>query len=138
MSNERIIDERGGWFISAKHLNDLQRESVAELLRAAKGMSHADVSVRKNGQYLNFQIDWMKYLLPIDGVTAEARAGHALEEFQCVTRCLDHYKVPASRNGKELSLWGRICELVDSGFKPESKAAQHSSSEQEQSPKGTK
>lgn len=46
------------------HLNEWQLDSLQELAKAVRGMHNADIQVRKDGQDIWFQADWLKWLLP--------------------------------------------------------------------------
>jgi hypothetical protein len=110
--------EDSGWFLRDSHLNEPQQQSIAALVAFSRGMSRADVIVRKNGEDHGFEVDWLKHIKRVDGTTAEARAGHALEEYQTLTRMLDHYAIPKERNGSPLGLWGRVHALALQGLPP--------------------
>lgn len=47
--------------IPEKHLNELQQESINNLIRDAKGMHYATILMRINGEDRTFQVDWLKY-----------------------------------------------------------------------------
>ena len=111
--------EDSGWFLRDSHINEIQQQSIADLVAFSRGMSRADVIVRKGGYDHRFEVDWLKHIKRVDGTTAEARAGSALEEYECVTRMLNHYGVPAEVNGRRLSLWGRVHALAVQGLPPE-------------------
>lgn len=108
------LREDSGYFLAAGHINNLQHRSIDRFLRMARGMSRADIVMRIGGRDERFEADWLRHMEVIDGTTAEARAGHALEEYECVKRCLDHYGAPTHGGiaGRELSLWGRICAFA--------------------------
>jgi hypothetical protein len=42
-------------YLPDEHINELQRRSIEKLIEAARGMHHADLTVRKGGQDQHFR-----------------------------------------------------------------------------------
>lgn len=46
-------------------VNSAQAESIEKLRKAVHGMHFANIGIRKNGQDLRFEVDWIKHVLPL-------------------------------------------------------------------------
>jgi hypothetical protein len=55
------------WRIAPSHINDLQQQSIADLVKRCKAAHFVDVHVRVNGKWEVYQADWIKHLKPSDG-----------------------------------------------------------------------
>lgn len=49
-------------FIDNKHLNELMRKSIRQLVSDAKQASHATITMRVEGRDYVYQADWLKHL----------------------------------------------------------------------------
>lgn len=54
--------EAEGWFLSRSSVNEPQTESIGKLIKRAKHAHFVDVRVRINGQWEEYQADWIKHL----------------------------------------------------------------------------
>ena len=48
-------DKQMNLYLPDEHINELQRRSIEKLIEAARGMHHADLTVRKGGQDQHFR-----------------------------------------------------------------------------------
>jgi hypothetical protein len=51
------------WNLSKKNINDLQQRSIDELVRRCKQAHFVNVRVRVNGEWEEFEADWLKHLV---------------------------------------------------------------------------
>jgi hypothetical protein len=52
------------WSLDAARINDLQQDSIVELVRLCKAAHFVDVHVRINGKWEVHEADWIKHLTP--------------------------------------------------------------------------
>jgi len=52
------------WKLSGKKINDLQQSSIERLVRISKQAHFVNVRVRINGEWREFEADWIKHLEP--------------------------------------------------------------------------
>lgn len=46
-------------------VNSAQADSIERLRKTIHGMHFANVTIRKDGKNIDFQIDWIKHILPL-------------------------------------------------------------------------
>lgn len=52
------------WILPADAINELQQDSIKELVEAAKRAHFCDVVLRIQGEDVRFEADWLKWLEP--------------------------------------------------------------------------
>jgi len=57
------MDDRA-WQLPAGKINELQQTSIERLVRMAKQAHFVNVRVRINGEWREFEADWIKHLEP--------------------------------------------------------------------------
>ena len=60
------------WRLAGDRINDLQQQSIAELVKRCKASHFVDVHVRINGKWEVYQADWIKHMQAFSTVTAKA------------------------------------------------------------------
>ena len=51
------------WHLSKQRINDLQQDSIMQLVKRCKQAHFVDVHVRINGEWEKYQADWIKDLV---------------------------------------------------------------------------
>lgn len=59
-----------GWTLDAARINRLQDESIERLVKRCKQAHFVNVQVRINGEWEEFEADWIKHLVPADNARA--------------------------------------------------------------------
>jgi hypothetical protein len=63
----KSVDQRveAGWFLPLHCVNTLQRDSIQALVKRCKHAHYTNVRVRINGQWEEFEADWIKSLAEV-------------------------------------------------------------------------
>jgi hypothetical protein len=59
------------WLLSGEKINDLQQQSIADLVKRCKAAHFVDVHVRINGKWEVYQADWIKHMQVLPTVTSK-------------------------------------------------------------------
>lgn len=61
------------WHLSAEHINRFQNASIERLVRLCKHAHYTNVKVRINGEWQEFEADWIKHMAPSSAESETAR-----------------------------------------------------------------
>jgi hypothetical protein len=67
-----------GWYLPWHAINDLQRQSVDQLIKRSKAAHFTNVNVRINGKWEESEADWIKHM--VRSPTPETRTGVSFHE----------------------------------------------------------
>ena len=97
----------------ADSINDLQLASMRYVMNRARAAHFTNIDMRINGKNEISEADWMKHLREVSTRDVGIPVFYEAEDAACVHMCLDDRQVPrVDAEGKQYSLWGRVCEFV--------------------------